>query len=236
MVIIVLDSGAGITYAELMKSALQRTKWRLTPAAAISSFTLALAMMAAVLLLLQRQGIIEQAADRINDVAMPIMVEAIRMVRGLEHLAHAGEAVIWIDDGDQRGQIRIELQSIAEDGVLQGTPELQTLVQDAFATLDQNLAALAKNAKAARPECLRRWRPIALQLLDQSVRIGTTASMSADDDAQSIIDAIHDSRNHLLQLVAATLAVLVISLSVFFNLHSDAGVSCDCCPFDCDVR
>ena len=201
-----------------MNSSLQRTKWRLTPAAAIGSFALALSMMAACLILLQRQGIIEQAADRINDVAMPIMVESVRMVRGLEHLAYTGEALIWIDDGNQRTQIRLELQSIAEDGVLQGTPELRAVVLAAFSTLDENLAALAKQGKAARPACLQRWRPIAWQLLDQSVRIGTTASMSADDDAQSIIDAIRDSRNYLLQLAVATLAVLAISLSLFFSL------------------
>ena len=216
--IIVLDSGAGNTYAELMKSALQRTKWRLTPAAAISTFALALSLMAACLLLFNRQEVIEQAADRIYEVAMPTMVEAVRMVRGLEHLAHAGEALMWIDDRNQRTQLRQGLQSIAEDGALQGNPALRAVVLTAFSTLDQNLAALAQQGKAARPICLQRWQPMAQQLLDQSARIGTSASMSANDDAESIIEATQDSRDRLLRLAVATLGVFAISLSLFFRL------------------
>ena len=85
-----LDSQSIITYAHGMLSALQRTKWRLTPTAAIASLLLGLAMISSFFLLLQRQEIIEQAADRIYDVAMPTMADATRMVRGLERLARAG--------------------------------------------------------------------------------------------------------------------------------------------------
>jgi diguanylate cyclase (GGDEF)-like protein len=213
-----LDSGTGNTYAELMTTSLQHTKWRLTPAAAISTFALALSLMAACLLLFQRQDVIEQAADRIYDVAMPTMVEAVRMVRGLERLAHAGEAVIWTDDSSRRAQVRHGLQSIAEDGTLQGDPALRTVVVAAFAVLDQNLAELAQKGNTVRAACLQRWQPIAQQLLDQSERIGTSASMSAIGDAQSIIEATQDSRDRLLLLAIATLGVFVISLILFFYL------------------
>ena len=92
-----------------MYSALQRTKWRLIPTAAIGSIVLAMTLVAACFLLYQRQQAIELAADQIYDVAMPTMSEATRMVRGLERLAHTGQALIWIDDKEQRQAMRESL-------------------------------------------------------------------------------------------------------------------------------
>ena len=199
-----------------MYSALQRTKWRLIPTAAIGSIVLAMTLVAACFLLYQRQQAIELAADQIYDVAMPTMSEATRMVRGLERLAHTGQALIWIDDKEQRQVMRQSLDSIAMDGVLQGDPELRAAINEAFATLDSNLAMLRQKGNPARAECLTRWQPVAQKLFDYSERVGYTASMAASDDAERIILATRDSRDRLLHLVLASLAIFAISLSAFF--------------------
>ena len=213
-----LDINQGNTYAETMTSALQRTKWRLIPTVAIGSVVLAMTLMAACFLLYQRQQAIELAADQIYDVAMPTMSEATRMVRGLERLAHAGEALMWIEDKDQRELMRQSLHSIAMDGVLQGDPELRAAINEAFAMLDSNLATLTQKGNAARAECLAHWQPVAQKLLDYSERVGYAASMAASDDAERIILATRDSRDRLLHLMLALLGILMISLSAFFVL------------------
>ncbi len=213
-----LDSQSIITYAHGMLSALQRTKWRLTPTAAIASLLLGLAMISSFFLLLQRQEIIEQAADRIYDVAMPTMADATRMVRGLERLARAGEGLMWIEDINQRQQIRLALVSIAEDGVLQGDPEIRATIQSAFALLDENLAALAQHGKSARNQCLERWKPLAQKLFDLSEVISSTASIAAIDEAERIIEATRDSRDRMLRLAAAMLVFLAVSVSMLMWL------------------
>ena len=199
-----------------MSTTLQRTKWRLTPTAAISSLVITMALVAAFFLLLQRQEAIEQAADRIYDVAMPTMSEATRMVRGLERLAWAGEALMWVEDSAQRNQTRQALVSIAEDGVLQGDPVMRETIAQAFAALDQNLAALAQGGNSARAECLRRWQPHAQKLFDHSEAIGTSASMAALEDADRIIDATRDSRQRLLRLAGTLISIVLIALTLFF--------------------
>jgi diguanylate cyclase (GGDEF)-like protein len=201
-----------------MSASLQRTKWRLTPTAVISSLVIAMAMVATFLLLLQRQEAIERAADRIYDVAMPTMSEATRIVRGLERLAHAGESLMWIEDISYRKQVRIALVSIAEDGSLQGTPEMRATITDAFVALDKNLAQLAKEGYRARAECLTRWRPHAQKLFDLSEAVGTSASMSAIEDADRIIEATRDSRDRVWRLAAALVFVALIALTLFFFL------------------
>lgn len=201
-----------------MSNTLQRTKWRLTPTAIISSLVIALAMVAAFLLLLQRQEAIEQAADRIYDVAMPTMSESTRIVRGLERLAHAGEALMWVEDAGERSRKRLALVTIAEDGSLQGNPKMREAINQAFAALDQNLAVLEKQGNRARGVCLARWHPHAQKLFDISEAIGTSASMAAIEDADRIIEATRDSRHRLWRLAGALICVALIALTLFFLL------------------
>lgn len=200
-----------------MISAPKTNKWRLMPAAVISSIVLGLSVILAFFLLLQRQEAIQQAADRIYDVAIPSMSEATRMVRGLERLARTGEALMWIEELDQRQIIRQSLASIAADGVLQGDPATRTTVTTAFAVLDENLASLAQRGKAARALCLARWHPIKQQLLDLSESKGSSASLAAIEDAEQIVLEANASRERFLRLAAALVCVLAISLSFFFS-------------------
>ena len=214
----VLDSAVRSFYSVEMSTSLQRTKWRLTPTAAIGFFVIAMVLVAAFFLLLQRQEAIEQAADRIYDVAMPTMSEATRMVRGLERLARAGEALMWVEDIEQRKQTRLALVSIAEDGVLQGDPVMRQTITEAFVALDQNLASLAQGEKRVRTDCLARWQPHAQKLFDHSEAIGTSASMAALEDADRIIDATRDSRQRLLRLAGGLIVLLFVALGLFFQL------------------
>jgi len=180
----------------------------------IASLVMALVIGAAVLSIGQQQSVIEDKAQRIFDVAMPMVFEGTRMVRGLERLARDGESILWIDSAAERAARRQQLSSIEGDAALQGDTGTRALVADSFAMLDRNLAELAANTMSARTRSLARWEPVKLALINESEKIVAEVSIAASDEADSIVETAHTAR-YVVMIASAALTLVAAAFGLF---------------------
>lgn len=173
-----------------------------------------LVIAAAVFFIERQQSQIESKAQRIFDVAMPMVFEATRMIRSLERLARDGESILWIEDRAERAERRQRLLNIEGDGALQGDSVKRALIAQSFAVLDQNLADLSAHGASARSRSLKRWEPIQLSLLNASESVGAEVSTAASDDAESIVQTANVARNIVL-IASAAVALVAATLGFF---------------------
>ena len=194
-----------------------RQRFGLVLLTAVVALVMVLGLVAAVIAIERQQSEIEKKAQRIFDVAMPMVFEATRMIRALEHLARDGESILWIEDATERKQRRLRLQSILDDAVLQGSVEHRALVTDSFAVLDQNLADLSVRGPAGRAEALARWQPLKQGLINASEGVGAQVSTAASDEADSIV-ATSEAAGHVVVVagISLTLATILISFLLYW--------------------
>ncbi len=179
--------------------------------AGIALFTGGVLLIAA--LAIQRQQTdIENKAQRIFDVAMPLVFEATRMIRSLERLARDGESILWIEDAAERSRRRQRLQSIVDDAALQDDLAHRTLVAQSVAALDQSLAALDTQGSAARASALQRWQPLQQALINASEGVAAQVSTAASDEADSIAITAQTA-GHFVVLAGIVLALMTVLLS-----------------------
>lgn len=162
----------------------------------------------------RQQSEIEAKAQRIFDVAMPMVFESTKIIRGLEWLARDGESILHIDSAVERLSRRSRLQSILEDGVLQGDSTTRALVAGSFSILDQNLADLNDHGTLARQRALQRWEPVKGALFAASEKVGAQVSTAASDEADSIVESSRTARQVVL-ISSAALALTTVAMVIF---------------------
>lgn len=166
--------------------------------------------------ILKQQTRIEADAQHIYDVSSAKVFEATRIIRGLERLAREGDALNWISSAQERTARRQSLQSLLDDGALQGDAEIRNLLAESFAVLDANLAALARTGAAAQRASADAWLPVMQAILLRSEAEGAQVSALAIGEADAILQSTSDAQDMLL-LVAAVTALA--SVAFFLTLH-----------------
>jgi diguanylate cyclase (GGDEF)-like protein len=184
---------------------------------AVVAVAVGLVMIAAVWAIDRQQAKIEDKAQRIFDVAMPMVFEATRMIRALERMARDGDSILWIDNIEERSERRHSLNSIMGDAALQGDAGKRALIEHSFAVLDQNLTDLGARGILARAPSLRRWEPVKLALFNASEGIGAEVSTAASDEADSILVSAQMARS-VVMIAGVTLALLTTVLGLFLYL------------------
>lgn len=169
-------------------------RFRLIPVAAGSMIVLALICLVAIVSLTGTVAKVEAAAQKIYDVAMPYVFDAMREVRVLERLATGGRTLISIEAPAERRKMRAHLESIATDGVLQGELQTRETVTAAFKAIDKNLLELDQHGVAARADAMQRWQPIEESLNNLAEGIVAHASTTSSDYVDAIFDAIQNTR------------------------------------------
>ncbi len=183
----------------------------------IGAVVMALVLALALVAMSRQQAEIEAKAQRIFDVAVPLVFESTRIIRGLERLARDGESILYIDDPAQRAVLRQRLHSLLDDGVLQGDGPMRKLIGDGFAVLDQSLADLGAKTAGARDRAVQRWGPVQSALFEASEKIGAEVSVSASNEADSIIETAHRAQRAVyLSSAAIALVSTVIVVFVYF--------------------
>lgn len=193
-------------------------KFRLIPVAAGSMALLALICLMAIISLTGTVAKVEAAAQKIYDVAMPHVFDAMREVRMLERLATGGRTLISIESPVERKKIRGQLESIAIDGVLQGDARTRETIAAAFTTIDQNLLELERHGVAARAAALQRWQPVEDSLNDLTEGIVAQASTTSSDYVDAIFEAIQNSRAAGQRYGALTVTALLTGFGLFIWL------------------
>jgi hypothetical protein len=148
--------------------------------------------------MLQQQTRLETEAQRVYDGSSARVFEATRVIRGLERLAREGDALIWVAETSVRAEKRQRMQSLVDDAALQGEPEMRQIVKNAFLTLDENLADLARNGSSAQKRSAARWAPVMQDVLNKSEAIGAEASDVATRESDRILDTTDDMRTLLI--------------------------------------
>lgn len=171
---------------------------------------------AVLFVILKQQSRIEADAQHIYDVSSAKVFEATRIIRGLERLAREGDALNWISSAQERTARRQSLQSLLDDGALQGDAEIRNLLAESFAVLDANLAALARTGAAAQRASADAWLPVMQAILLRSEAEGAQVSALAIGEADAILQSTSDAQDMLL-LVAAVTALA--SVAFFITLH-----------------
>ena len=166
--------------------------------------------------ILKQQARIEADAQHIYDVSSAKVFEATRIIRGLERLAREGDAISWIASAQERTARRQSLQSLLEDGALQGDAEIRTLLAESFAVLDANLEALSREGANAQRASADAWLPAMQKILARSEAEGAQVSALANGEADAILQSTSDAQDMLL-LVAAVTALA--SVAFFITLH-----------------
>ena len=191
---------------------------RLIPAAAINMVSIAVACLVAMVMLTQRVDQIDTAAQKIYDVAMPRIFDAMREVRVLERLANGGRALISIESAKERQHLRQTLESIAIDGVLQGDQQTRGIVSAAFSVIDQNLLDLQHRGIGARTDSMLRWRPMETALNDLAEGIVANASTSSAQYVDAIFTEIADTRTVGTRYAIIIALLLILSFGLFIWL------------------
>lgn len=149
-------------------------------------------------LMLQQQTRLESDAQRVYDGSSARVFEATRTIRGLERLAREGDVLIWVAEPSLRAMKRKQLRGLQDDAALQGDPDIRAVVSQAFSTLDENLADLAKNGTAAQERSATRWAPVMQRILNKSEAVGAEVSDVATREADQILQSTEDARKMLI--------------------------------------
>ena len=171
---------------------------------------------AVLYVMLKQQARIEADAQRIYDVSSAKVFEATRIIRGLERLAREGDALTWISSAQERGSRRQSLQSLLEDGALQGDADMRTLLAESFVVLDGNLQAVAQGGDRARRASAARWAPVMQKILARSEAEGAQVSALAIEEADAILQSTAQAQEMLLLVTAVT---ALASITFFIMLH-----------------
>jgi diguanylate cyclase (GGDEF)-like protein len=166
--------------------------------------------------MLKQQARIEADAQHIYDVSSAKVFEATRIIRGLERLAREGHALSWIGSTPERSSRRQSLQSLLDDGALQGDADMRSLLAESFAVLDANLQALARDGDSAQNASADKWIPVMQKILARSEAEGAQVSALAIEEADAILESTAKAQEMLL-LVAAVIALA--SVAFFITLY-----------------
>ena len=166
--------------------------------------------------MLKQQSRIEADAQHIYDVSSAKVFEATRIIRGLERLAREGLALSWISSTSERSSRRQSLQSLLQDGVLQGDADMRSLLAESFVVLDSNLQALARDGDSAQSTSANKWLPVMQKILARSEAEGAQVSALAIEEADAILESTAKAQEMLL-LVAAVAALA--SAAFFITLY-----------------
>ena len=166
--------------------------------------------------MLKQQSRIEADAQHIYDVSSAKVFEATRIIRGLERLAREGLALSWISSTSERSSRRQSLQSLLQDGVLQGDADMRSLLAESFVVLDSNLQALARDGDSAQSTSANKWLPVMQKILARSEAEGAQVSALAIEEADAILESTAKAQEMLL-LVAAVAALA--SVAFFITLY-----------------
>lgn len=160
--------------------------------------------------MLRQHAQIETDAQRIFDVSSAKVFEATRTIRGLERLAREGDAIPRIADAPAREERRLRLQSLLDDAVLQGEPELRGLVSQGFETLDKNLAIVSSTQKQGQQLAAANWAPVMQALLNKSEAVGAEVSELAAQEADDILSSAQAARQMLVTVAWSLGAVSLV--------------------------
>ena len=169
--------------------------------------------------ILKQQNRIEADAQHIYDVSSAKVFEATRVIRGLERLAREGDALHWISSPQERVARRQSLQSLLQDGALQGDPEIRQVLVESFRVLDANLDVLDRQGVSAQRATANAWLPVMQKILDRSEAEGAQVSALAINEADAILLSTLEARDMLVMVAAvAALASVALFLTLYFTL------------------
>lgn len=166
--------------------------------------------------LLEQQAQLEDDAQHIYDVSSAKVFEATRTIRGLERLAREGDALNWISSTSERAARRQRLHSLLNDASLQGEAGLRQEVEQAFFTLDANLADLNQHGAEAQTRATERWAPVMQRIVNKSEAVGAEVAGLATIEADHILESTSKARTAILS-VAGAVAVGTVALFVFVH-------------------
>jgi diguanylate cyclase (GGDEF)-like protein len=168
--------------------------------------------------MLQQQTRLESDAQRVYDGSSARVFEATRTIRGLERLAREGDVLIWVAEPSLRAMKRQQLRGLQDDAALQGDPDIRAIVSQAFSTLDENLADLAKNGTAAQERSATRWAPVMQRILNKSEAVGAEVSDVATREADQILQSTEDARKMLIGVAGLVGAISLLLFGFVYFL------------------